>query len=398
MLRYSREAGLIAQGQLADFARSCRYLNYLHYAVSDGNPESVGECIFGHLQFVPDASHTGQIGQSSSGHNSLTRILRHPDTVPGTLDDFTSIVKQAQQLPVVFEMAAAVQSVSPLVAKVLRTLLISSDVIKPHDLVRTNLQVVQSVLRDQEDDSPNFEVFLKELPELDNLVADVVDGDFEVSEGGLYHALLRITDDTDLRSWCTNGLSNVSQDIWSTEVTSESELVELVIELKAQGAHTELGPTYFDALIDYAKKVAEDQDMPPQDGTWRERLTLLNPAQQKLFPGRAYRVLEDSNGRASAAFFHLFGDMIADRQLLANEPRLIDRVCTPILDTDNAAGIAWVAGIADAFPKLLREHSDKAAVNDFKDRVQHRLVNTQDDDPMFSDLKTIGKSLRIKVP
>ena len=97
-------------------------------------------------------------------------------------------------------------------------------------------------------------------------------------------------------------------------------------------------------------------------------------------------------------FFSLFGDMIADRQLLANEPRLIDRVCTPILDTDNAAGIAWVAGIADAFPKLLREHSDKAAINDFKDRVQHRLVNTQDDDPMFSDLKTIGKSLRIKVP
>ncbi|MXY20076.1 MAG: hypothetical protein F4Y49_01930 [Dehalococcoidia bacterium] len=398
MLRFSKEAGLITQDQLVELARSGYYLHYLYYAVAEGHSESIGECMFGHLQFFPDASQHGQVGNSRVGHDRLTRILQHPDTVPSAVDYFTSIVKQAQQLPVVFEMAAAVQPVSPFVAKVLRTLLISGDVTKPHSLVRTHWQVIQNVLRNQEDDSPSFEVFLTELPELDNLVASVVDGDFDVSEGGLYSVLLRISDDTDFRSWCTNRLSNFSQDIWSSEITSGGELVELVTELKARGAHIDLGSTYFDALIDHAEKIAEGQDMLPPDDNWHERLTLLNPDQQKLFPRRAYRILEESNGRASAGFFNLFGDMISDRQLLANEQRFIDRVCTPILETENVAGMAWVAGIAKSIPKLLREHGDQAAANDFKDRVQNHLYNKQDDDPIFSDLKTIGKSLRIKVP
>ena len=57
---------------------------------------------------------------------------------------------------------------------------------------------------------------------------------------------------------------------------------------------------------------------------------------------------------------------------------------------DNAAGIAWLGELADSAPRLLTQNNARAAVNDFKDRVQQRLDDTSPDAPIFPDLKRIG--------
>ena len=73
--------------------------------------------------------------------------------------------------------------------------------------------------------------------------------------------------------------------------------------------------------------------------------------------------------------------MLSNRDLLADDQRLIERVCRPILDSGNAKALAWVAKIADSEPALLIQHSDQAAANDFMDRVRQRLTDTPEDDP-----------------
>ena len=129
-----------------------------------------------------------------------------------------------------------------------------------------------------------------------------------------------------------------------------------------------------------------------------DSLHFLTVANKSFFLRRAYEILEVSRGEASAEFFNLFGDMLSNRELLANQRRFIDEVCRPILENRNARGITWVADIADSDPALLNEHRDAAAINDFKERIRQRLKDTSDRDPIFHDLERIGAALGIRHP
>ena len=396
ILRFSRSAGLITKDQYAGFATSGHYLHHLYQAASESHPEAVGECMFGYLEAVPDASQPTQVGNSYAGYENLTQLLQDPDTVPGAVEHFTALAKETQQLPVVFEMATGKRPVPPFLAEVLRTLLISEDVSKPLELVRANWSLIQDVLEKEKEDSQSFETFLKGLPGLDNLVAGVVDGTFDVRESGLYVALLKSNPGTNFVTWCANGLSSVNRDAWAKEIKSQGDLVELVIELKARGANVTLSVAYFDALIEYAKSVSTGLRRVLPDKSWHELFTLLNADQQELFRRRAYEILEESDGKASVKFFDLFGDMLSNRDLLATERRFIDQVCRPILDARNAKGLSWIADVAKSDPALLIGHRDQAAANDFMDRVRQRLNDTPEDDPTLPHLKRIGTVLGIE--
>ena len=350
----------------------------------------VAECMFGYLEAVPDASLPSQVGNSHDGHEMLTEILQNPDTVPGAVEHFTVLAKETKQLPAVFAMTTGERPVPPFVARVLRTLLVSEDVSKAPELVRANWPVIREVLETEKEDSQNLEAFLKRLPRLESLVAGVVNGTFDVRDSGLYVALLKIDADTNLVTWCTSGLSSVNQGAWSKEIASRGDLLDLVTELKTRGASVVLGVAYYDALIECAKGVAGGTESTLADESWSELFTLLDADRQELFPHRIYEILETSNGNASPGFFQLFGTILSNPDLLSDEPRFIHQVCRPILDMDNAAGIAWLGELADSAPRLLTQNNARAAVNDFKDRVQQRLDDTSPDAPIFPDLKRIG--------
>ena len=396
--RFSWSAGIIGPDEYKGFARSGHCLGYLDEAGSRTNPEAVAEFMFAYLVAVPDASEINRGSYSDAGHRMLTRFLQNPDNVGGAADHFTTIAKETEGLPMVFEMATANRPVPPFLARVLRALLSSKDVSKPPELVRANWSVIREVLESGEDDSRTLDTFLGALPGLADLVVGVVDGTFDVSDSGLYFALLESDADENFVNWCENGLSSVSRDTWSEELNSQGDLLKLVTELQVHGAPVAPTIAFFDALNDYAEGVANSVGEVLPDKAWHQLFTLLNAGQQELFLRRAYEQLERSNGDASAQFFNLFGDMLSDRGLLANEHRFIDQVCRPILETRNARGITWVADIADSDPALLTRQGDHAAINDFKERIRQRLDDTSDRDPIFHDLERIGAALGIRRP
>ena len=173
ILRSSIAAGLIAEDQYAEFASSGYYLHHLHQAFSDNHSEAVGECVFGYLQAVPDASEPDEFGSSNAGYENLTELLQNPDTVPRAVEHFIARAKETQQLRVVLQMATGKRPVPPFLVEVLGTLLISDDVSKPPELVKAKWSLIRSILQKRKEDSQSFEIFLKGLPGLDNLIGDV---------------------------------------------------------------------------------------------------------------------------------------------------------------------------------------------------------------------------------
>ena len=395
-LRHSQAAGLITQMQCEELATGGYYLHHFHRASSQRHLEAVAESMLGFLRVVPDARRPTAMGSSHPGFQVLHQFFQNPRTIPGALEHFINIVQETQQLSVVFEMAVGERPAAPFAKTVLRTLLTSEEVTKPHEQVRANWHIIKEVLESGDEDS--LRDFLKELPELDNLVAGIVDGSFDVGDSGLYLALLKSTDNRNLVSWCANNLSTVSKDAWSAAITSQGELVELVIELKTHGADIALGLDYFDALINYVRNISDGSAVLLPDDIWRDFSTSLSTDQEELLPRRVYEILQGNAGGASVEFFDLFGDMLSNPELLANEQRLIDRVCRPILEAGNAAGIAWVARIAESYPALLGERGDQAAANVFKERTRQHLNDTPDDAPIFPDLMKIGNILGIEWP
>ena len=396
ILRLSRSAGLIQDGQYGGFATNGHYLHHLHQAASENHSEAVGECMFGYLEAVPDASLPSQVGNSNAGHERLVEILEDPDTVPGAVEHFTVLAKETEQLQVVLEMAGQKRTVPPFLRSAVKTLLMSNDVSKPIDLVRRHWLLIQGVLEEEKEDPRGLETFLKGLPRLDSLVASVVNGTFDVRESGLYVALLRSNGDANTATWCVEGLSTVNREAWTTRIQSQDALVELVIELKKRGAEMTFGSAYLDALVEYARSVTGRKRTRLLQEKWNELLSLLSANQQELFSRWAYEILQESNGEASEKFFDLFGDVLSNRDLLANDQELIHRVCRPILDSGNAKAIAWVANVAEAEPTLLTQHSDRASAEDFMDRVRERLIDTPEDDPTLPHLKRIGTALGIE--
>ena len=344
ILRCARISGLIEEEQYAEFAVSGHYLHHLHSAVSENHSEATAECMFGFLQAVPSATEPAAVGNSHEGHQSLIELLSNPDKVPGAVDLFAALAKDTQQLSAVFAMTTGERPVPPFVARVLRTLLVSEDVSIAPELVSANWAVIREVLRESEESSESFEAFLKDLPGIDNLVAGILSENFDVLDSALYLALLRSSTRTDFMTWCKVRLSSVSQDAWSEAITSQGDLLDLVIELNTRGASVVLGATYYDALVDYAEQVSDGSVSALTKESWSDLFALLDANRRELFHRRAYEILKGSEGKASAEFFALFGDILSDRSILADDQRFIDQVCRPILlaGTMKMASHGWL--------------------------------------------------------
>ena len=398
-LRSSKEAGLVTEDQYKGFAEDSYYLHHLYSAFEGDHPEAAAACMFGFLQAVPNAQEPNPFGNSSPGYEILAQILQTPNTLPGTVEHFTTLAEENQQLQTVIEIATEQQPIPTFIAGVLRTLLGSTDVCKPPELIKDNWRIVRDILEgeSESEDSQSFKAFLQGLHGLGDLVGGIVDDPFDVNAASLYVALLRIEVDTEFETWCAAGVSAVNREVWLNEVMSQGELVELVIELKARKVDVSLTTPYLDALRDYAASVSEGLGTVLSEDSWSELVNLLDAGQQELFPSRIYQVLEESNGEAGADFFELFGNTLADVDLLAMEPRFMDRVCRPIIEADNAAGIEWLATIAEALPAWLSRNNDQApAFDDFKNRVRLRISDAPEEDPRLHDLGEIGGAIGIE--
>ena len=395
MLRFSKTAGLISKEQDAELATNGYYLHHLHQAVSGNHAEMIAACMFGFLESVPDATEPPEVGNSSAGFENLTTILEAPDTADEVVEHFIANVINAQQLPMVFGIAARQQPVRPFLSRTIRFALLSRDASKPLELVRERWSIIRDILREEEGDEQNFEAFMKEWPELGNLSADVVNGDFDIGECGLYAILASSTAATNIVTWCANGLASVSREEWVKEIESNGDLVHLVMVLGDRGANMKLDIAYLDALVDYAKSVADGLERVLPSESWHELLALLEDSQQKMFARRVYDVLQGSAGNTSAKFFDMFSDSLSEHDL-TQERRFLDQVCRPFLVSRNVRGLAWMADVAESKPSLFTESGDLDGASDFKSRVRNGLQELKGNHPILPYLKRIGAVLGIE--
>ena len=396
-LRNFQAEGLVSQDQYDGFASSGHYLHHLYSAAAESHGQATAECMFGYLKAVPDAREPDHVGNSSPGYQRFTQILEGTQGLEGAVEHFTLLAKETLPLEAVFEMACAETPIDPFFAEVLRTILVSNDVSKPTELVIDKWLVVKEVLASGDEVSQSFEKFLAGLTGIDELIDGIRSRDFDAGDGGLYLAVVRTTRNPSFETWCASGLSSMNQEAWSNAIMSRGELIDLAVELRQRGSSVNPGVGYFDALVEYINSIASSAQSVNPNVNQRDLLELLNPSHRELLPRRAYEFLAASGGGASGEFFTLLDGMLSDRKLLAGEPRFIDQVCRPILDNGNEPGIEWLSNVAHEFPELLTRNNDRAAADDFLERVKQRAADTPEDDAKFPHLRKLASALSIEL-
>jgi len=112
---------------------------------------------------------------------------------------------------------------------------------------------------------------------------------------------------------------------------------------------------------------------------------------RKMLRSSLCEAASNSDGKINSAFFHIYGDEIADTEILRQDSRLVSRLFSPLLDNRNAEGLRWIAKLLALHQRFLDEYPTQYTVDDFKARIRTALSNDPSDEanPTISEIAKI---------
>ena len=393
-------ANLVDDETSEQLATGGSLLHYLYQAFAENHAEAVARCAFEYLQSIPDAREPDQaVGNSQAGHEQLRELLRNPNRVPNALDEFVGIARESGGLR---ELARILDMEPPdpvLLNEAFGHLIESDPTAKDPEFINEHWDKIRLNLREGEDSdtSDAFGEFVRDLATLPELSTLIVAGQFHPEDAEFYLAILRAGGNDGLSAWSAAGLWTVTAETWADSLKENDDLVALLLELNRRNETIDMGTDYLDGLTSHARDIMNSDHDHGIGDSLTELISLLSGGNRDLLTRRVYEALEGAARETSPLFFKLYGNLVADKDFLLEQPRFVDHVCRPLLVGRNIPGLQWLADMFHSESDLLNQHSDQNAVTDFRDRLRTTLGTTDEADGAFTEaVKAIAHALNIE--
>lgn len=380
-----RRYGLGDEEQVQQLSTEGFLLHHLHQAAAEQHVEATARLVFMFVQAMPAATKPSTTnGNSEAGHEVLRGLLDKPDTLSGFEDRFREMAADADGAR---SFVKALDSEKWLAFRTFRWLIENSDPIlaDPNFVIEHWVSLWNSINETQTADmsasvDEDFSAVIQRASPAD-IANTLKDSAFEPDDATLYVAVLRATGDLDLADWMRRGLSEIPQERWETSFKDPSDdLVALTLETAEREEVLDLGTSYLDGFNAYvADAVAWDHPKGAHEQI-QQLVSLFPDHHRASFVDHLLRTLGDSRGRAKKTYFDLFGEVIADRNLLLRSPHLIDHICEPMLQERNVAGLHWMAQALDTWPDLIDQHEDDASTRRLRERLADALDQATEDE------------------
>lgn len=363
--RYAPELVLVVLKHQADSGYLSHWLNQ---AQAEDNTPCKAACIAAFWEQKPDLAAPQGIANSIAGHQVLLSLLTQQDAALAEqiVTDLTSVDK----LDVLFTIADSRNVLDPLVVACLN---VAAESDKPERIFTpASLLAHWKGLYKQ---MTAFQNLIGTLSRKAHFISDLqrAEGGFNKSNVGLYLAICTTDATAAFREWCRQGLHGLSKEDWISEITTYGDALRLAIVLVQKGDRPALTQYFQDALRERAKEVATGTvTLPTQFIADRKTVfAVLDPSQLPILRSRLVSVAIESNGKASDQFFAAFGEEIAHPEAIRRHQTVIEGLFSPLVETQNVAGLRWLKGVIQINQGLLNESEfDKDAVLDFRNRIQ----------------------------
>lgn len=388
-----------ARSVLNTLATQGHLLHHLSQAFSQGNPSAIAWGLFIFLREVPNIVVPPAVGSATAGHQQLIQMVGAPGEELAR--KFVELLRRYGELPLLFKVLDEASAAKPLVALCLKQIAEGEDargVFTP-DVVMERWVFLHTEFDQDQRNGHEFDRFIARLTKETELVTQVHNTEFAPKQARLYMALVRAGAASDARfqSWCLRGLQAVNTAEWQSQLQQEGDLADLVIDLLKQGVEVTLTQAYQDALVAHGKATVAGQSTPSHlVSFWGELLKPLRTGSvRKMLRSGLYEAALNADGEINPVFFHLYGDEIADTEILRLDNRAVSHLFTPLLRNRNAEGLIWVAKFLPLHNQFLDGHPASHTVTDFKDRVRAAISNDPHDEASPT-IQEIAKILQIE--
>jgi hypothetical protein len=219
---------------------------------------------------------------------------------------------------------------------------------------------------------------------------------FQEGRTSLYEAIIEsCPEDTKFRDWCADELRKTEKDTWLKEIQlDDSGIISLALACKEKGVQLELQQPFLDALHTHATKLFKNEvGKPKRADEWPTFIDFLRNIERVYFQDQLYELLQSNAGQAGDAFFALYGSAISS-VCLHNDPSIVTKVLSPMIDTRNVPGLQWARNRFMEDPRILDKVKDEHR-EVFINRLREELVGEKSDEAN-KYLREIAKTLDVQ--
>lgn len=384
-LRRSQPASGQAARALKALADNGHILHHLHGARKNERFQTM--CMLTFLEHRTDLSQAPAVGNSSAGHASLEKLL-----AAAPRSAMSNLAAEYGPFRFLFDVIDKRGKCDPLVQGYLRQAAKStqSRALFSSKEIRARWSMLCSTLGEEA-----FTALLGCATKETTLVADLQEGALDPAHAGLYRGVLNGASTDQFTSWCTQGLSGMTEQQWGAALSGEFECIRLLLLIGGE-TRLELPTAFSDALLAHASALTQGERAPPADlaAQWTRLPGFIgNHGTRHVFLQRTLAAAGAGGGGISKDFLAAFGGLLANGEVLGEKPDVSFSWFSALMKDRNIPWLSWLRDVLKNNQGVASETSSPHA-QDFRARVQECL-DTPIEDGAQSLIDEMGAILQL---
>lgn len=199
------------------------------------------------------------------------------------------------------------------------------------------------------------------------LSAALIEQPFDLNSQELYAVALAKDDGAAYREFLCNGLKQLTEDEWREELSQETELVGIAIQLKGTGLT--LAQAFQDALAAHAESRFSEEDVGELSSVWDALPSLLTSEGQGVLNQRLWNSFNSENGRIRGVIPY-YGELLSTIARKFGPETAFKRI-TQVINDREESEINWLKDSLSRWTPRSKEA--KASQGDWRNRVERAL-------------------------
>jgi hypothetical protein len=354
-----------AKGSLASLCTAGYMSIHLNFASSDSNTAAL--CVLPILETIPAGNQSTVNTHSQSGINIYKQLLAKPDDKNDLVAALAKLVIKHKKLELLYTTPTKEGSTTALIQAILRQIALGDEAcehIPPARLIANKDYLKVALGNDL------FESHVSRSVTGASLTAELSGRAFELGDVDLYKTALSVNEqNSGFAQFLISGMQSVTKETWITNLVSEGELLDLLVEIQDSGRCTDLGVEFEDALLNHAQQLV--------DGTarverLRERWNLVFEGLEKNFRSVTLKKMVEilcTSSKPTAALLRLYGSLMASPEVLSSiSERVVMHAFPQFLERLHVEELQWCSTVLERNPNCLIEVGPSTR-QDLKSRI-----------------------------